>query len=105
MELNHDVTFKEDSALRNIRELPIPRKDNDDVDVEKQDEPPFDELMPNVEGPMDPIHPPPSEPTTSRKRPLWLKDTLEDAEKHIAPRGTFRESRKLNTYQGYLTTM
>jgi len=46
--------------------------------------------MLDVEGPMDLIDPPPNEPTTSRKRPLWLKDTFEDAEKHIAPRGTFR---------------
>ncbi len=63
------------------------------------------DLMPNVEGSMDPIDPPPSEPTTSRKRPLWLKDTLEDAEKHISPRGPFRESKKLNRYQRYLNTI
>jgi len=61
--------------------------------------------MPNVEGPMDPIDPPPSKPSTSRKRPLWLKDTLEDAERHIARRGTFRESKTLNRYQGYLVAM
>ena len=61
--------------------------------------------MPDVEGPMDPIDPPPGDPSTSRKRPLWLKDTLEDAERHIAPRGTFRESKKLNKYQGYLAAM
>ena len=54
---------------------------------------------------MDPIGPPPSEPSTSRERPLWLKDTLEDAKKHIASRGTFRESKKLNRYQGYLPAM
>eukprot|EP00253_Pinus_taeda_P003979 PITA_03979 len=61
--------------------------------------------MPNVEGPIDPIDPPPSEPSTSRKKPLWLKDTLEDAKRHVAPRGTFRESDKPNSYQGYLATM
>ena len=57
--------------------------------------------MPNVEGPMDPIDPPPS----NKRRPSWLKDTLEDAERHIAPRGTFRESKKSKRYQGYLATM
>ena len=64
-----------------------------------------DEQMPDVKGLMDPIDPPLGDPSTSRKRPLWLKDTLEDAEKHIASRGTFRESKKLNTYQGYLAAM
>jgi len=54
---------------------------------------------------MDPTDPPPTKPSTSTKRPLWLKDTLEYAEKHIAPRGSFRERKKLNTYQGYLAPM
>ena len=57
--------------------------------------------MPDVEGPMDPIDPPPS----NKRRPSWLRDTLEDAERHIAPRGTFRESKKTNRYQGYLAVI
>jgi len=61
--------------------------------------------MPNVEGPMDPIDPPPLEPSSSKWRPSWLRETLKDAERHIAPRGTFRESEKLNRYHEYLTTM
>ena len=54
--------------------------------------------MPDVEGPMDPIDPPPSEPSTTRKKPLWLKDILEDVEKHIASR-TFRDVKILSLQQ------
>ena len=61
--------------------------------------------MPDVEGPMDPIDPPPSEPSSSKRRLSWLRDTLEDAERNIAPRGTFCESKKPNRYQGYLVAM
>ena len=61
--------------------------------------------MPDVEGSMDPIDPPPSEPSSSKTRPSWLRDTLEDVKRHIAPRGTFRESKKSNRYQGYLVAM
>eukprot|EP00253_Pinus_taeda_P027161 PITA_27161 len=61
--------------------------------------------MPDVEEPMDPIDPPPQEPPSSRKRPSWFGRTLDDAEGHVAPRGTFRESKKLTRYQGYLTIM
>ena len=104
VEVSCDVTFDEDIALVKARDLLIPRKDDNDV-VEKQDEPPTDEPMPNVEGPMDHIDPPPGDPSTSRKRPLWLKDTREDVERHIAPRGTFCESKKSNRYQGYLVFM
>ena len=61
--------------------------------------------MPIVNGPMDLIYPPLGDSSTSSERPLWLKDTLEDAERHIAPRGTFRESKKPIMYQGYLVAM
>eukprot|EP00253_Pinus_taeda_P014372 PITA_14372 len=61
--------------------------------------------MHDVEEPMDPIDPPPQEPSSSRKRPSWLGGTLDDAEGHIAPRGNFRESKKSAKYQGYLTIM
>ena len=57
--------------------------------------------MPDVKGLMDPIDPPPS----LGKRPSWLRDTLEDAKGHMAPRGTFRERKKPNRYQGYLAAM
>jgi len=59
--------------------------------------------MPNVEEPMDPIYPP--EPSSSMKRPSWLRGLLDGAEGHVAPQGTFCESKKLNKYQGYLTIM
>ena len=62
-----------------------------------------DVTMPDVEEPMDPIDPP--EPSSSRKRPSWLRGLLDDAEGHSAPLGTFRESKKPNRYQGYLTIM
>eukprot|EP00253_Pinus_taeda_P027302 PITA_27302 len=55
--------------------------------------------MLNVEGTMDPIDPPHSETSTSRKITLWLKYTIEDAEKHVALRGKFHESKKPNRYQ------
>ena len=31
VEISHVFTFDEDSALRKAKDLPIPRKDNDDV--------------------------------------------------------------------------
>ena len=57
--------------------------------------------MPNFEGSMDLIDP----PFSYKIRPSWLRDTLEDVERHIAPRGTFCESKKSNRYQGYVVAM
>eukprot|EP00253_Pinus_taeda_P014452 PITA_14452 len=50
----------------------------------------------DAEGPMDPIDPPPHEPSSLKRRPSWLRETLEDAKRDVAPRGTFRESKKPN---------
>ena len=94
----HDVTFDEDASLRKVVNLPRSKEDHE---ARPRNQEPKDETMPDVEGPMDPIDPPPS----TRKRPSWLRDIFEDAENHMAPRGTFRESKKLNRHQGYLEAM
>ena len=103
VEISHDVTFDEDMALSKVDNLPIPRKDKED-DTGKQGEK-EDESMPDVDEPMDPIDPPPQEPSSSKRRPSWRRDTLEDADRHIAPRGTFCEIKKSTRYQGFLTIM
>eukprot|EP00253_Pinus_taeda_P033926 PITA_33926 len=61
--------------------------------------------MPDVDEPMDPIDPPPQYPSSSKRIPSWPRETLKDAERHIAPRGNFDESKKPNRHQGYLTIM
>ena len=100
VEISHDVTFDEDVALKKVRNLPSSKEDKEDEEAGKLEEP-KDHLMPDVEGPMDPIDPPPS----NKRRPSWLRVTLEDAERHIAPRETLRESKKSKRYQGYLAPM
>ena len=103
VEISHDVTFDEDMALSKVDNLPTQRgsKEADTREPKEKEE----ETIPDVEEPMDPIDPPPPEPSASRKRPSWLRGTLDDVEGHIVPRGTFHESKKLNRYQGYLTIM
>ena len=39
---------------------------------------------------------------TTRKRPNWLKATLEDAEGHEAAKGLSRESKKPKRYSDYV---
>eukprot|EP00253_Pinus_taeda_P004219 PITA_04219 len=79
-------------ALSKVDNLPMLRKTKE-ADTKKLDEK-EDETMIEVEESMDPIYPPPQEPSSSSKSPSWLRGTLDDAEEQIAPRGTFRESKK-----------
>ena len=69
VEVSHDLTFNEDTALGKAKDLPVSGKENDDA-IGNQDEPPSDEPMTDVEGPMDLIDPPPGGPSSSRKIPL-----------------------------------
>ena len=100
VEICHNVTFNEDVALKKVRNRPSSKENKEDEEAGKLEDP-KDDLMPDVEGPMDPIDPPPS----NKRRPSWLWDTLADAERHVAPRGTFHESKKSKRYQGYLAAM
>ena len=93
VEICHDVTFDEDASLRKVVNLSRSEEDHEARPGNQEEQ--KDETMPDVEGPMDSIDPPPS----MRKRPSWLRDTLEDVEGHMAPRGTFRESKKSSRYQ------
>ena len=103
VEISHDVTFDENMALSKVDNLRTLRgsKEADTRELKEKE----DETMLNVEEHMDPIDPPLQEPSSSRKRPSWLRGTLHDAKGHVAPRGTFRESKKPIRYQGYLTIM
>lgn len=77
-EISRDVTFNENAALGKTRDLPPPPPPKEE-DVGKDI---IDGIsMPksyDIDFPMEPIYPldpPPSNPPT-RKRPLWVRDTL-----------------------------
>jgi hypothetical protein len=119
IEVNRDVTFDEDVAfLRSkeshldvVSEDPEAPKDVEDPvlasprsDVQREE---HSDHVPGVVDPMEPIFPlerPVLAPPVKR-RPAWLRDTLEEAEKHIAPPGTFRESRRPPKFSGYVAQM
>jgi hypothetical protein len=41
----------------------------------------------------------------TRKRPAWLESTLQEAERHKAPSGTFRESKRPKRFSSYASLM
>jgi len=53
------------------------------------------------ESPIDP----PEEEKVSKKRPTWIRDTLQEAEGHSAPSGSSREKRRLMKFSSYSTLM
>jgi len=37
-----------------------------------------------------------------KRRPAWFKETLHEAERHVTPSGTFRESKRPEMYASYV---
>ena len=74
--ISHDVTFDKDMALSKVENLPTLRNSQEADTREPKEK--DDEIMPDVEEPMDPIDQ--SKPYSSRKRPSWLRGLLDDVE-------------------------
>eukprot|EP00253_Pinus_taeda_P019079 PITA_19079 len=104
-----EASGKKDVALGKARDTPPPapveKKDND---MDTQEGPFVPRFEPDVDDdpmePMNPLDPPTSDPS-SRKRPLWFHDTLQDVERHVISRGTFRESKNPCRYEWYVVAM
>jgi hypothetical protein len=105
IEVSRDVTFHETTFCR-ARDLPC--------DSEEQEAPPFDsspsdeqreETSEIVADPSrDSIEFPMELPPVKRK-PAWCREILKEAEKHSAPKGTFRESKKPDKYFGLIVQL
>jgi hypothetical protein len=107
IEISRDVTFDEDEAFRRSREshMDEDREEQeaprDAVMVESTPEEPILEdqnEMVESERPVDP----PREATVTRKRPTWLQNTLQEAEGHATPKGSFRESKRPHKFSSYV---
>lgn len=79
-------------------------QENDDWDILYGPSVPTFDIVDDPMEPMDPIYPPPSDPPT-RKRPLQLSDTLQNDQRNVPIRRSFKERRKACSYQGYNATM
>jgi hypothetical protein len=118
IEVSRDVSFEEEVAFRKSRRSHI------ETDSEREEEmvssPPHtpavqresDEPVETIEpvdpvDPTEPVHPidVPRQITVGRKRPAWARQTLQEAEGHAGPRGTFRESKRPQRFSSYIAAM
>ena len=47
----------------------------------------------------------PRDAPPAKRRPTWLRETLQEAKKHTPPPVTFRESRRPQKFLGYVAQM
>lgn len=99
IEVSRDVTFEEDVAFKKskgscLEDEAHPQEKNIDHDPEIQREPSHPKIQRKPEMHNDPVEP--MDPTNgprdiviTQKRPLWARNTMQEAEQFTAPRGTF----------------
>jgi hypothetical protein len=108
IEVSRDVRFEVELAFRRSRETTTETygDEQDELNFEESTGPsnigvhPLDhedELEESVD-PMD-------SPSDKDMRPIWIQDTLRDAKNHVAPRGTFKESRLPKRFSRYVVLM
>jgi hypothetical protein len=109
IEVSRDVTFHEEAAFRRSRELPCDTEEQEAPSPEPSDSPLPDEqreeaIEPSVDPIRDSVEFPLEKPPVKRK-PAWCREILKEAEKHAAPKGTFRESKKPDKYSGLIAQL
>ena len=93
-----DVEIEEHEAPNDVED-PIPDYSHSDVQREEHSDHVLDSmnLVELIRPSERPVFAPPA-----KRRPTWLRGTLYEAEKHTAPPGTFRESRRPQKLSGYV---
>jgi hypothetical protein len=104
VEIIRDLTFDEKIAFKKSIE------DSMDSNNEEEHEDLKEESTCSPEHPSEEPDQPlePVEPVVvpkNKKRPAWLGSTLQEAERHKAPSGTFRESKRPKRFSSYATLM
>lgn len=101
IELSRDVIFEEDLAFKRAHSsldpevyIPTPSIDRDPTPKLQRENP--EETISETQSP-------PRE--NLKKRPLWATKTIAEAQKFVAPSGTFRESKRPNKFTSYVALM
>jgi hypothetical protein len=106
IEVSRDVTFHEETAFRRARDLVC---DTEEQEAPRHDSPSSDEQMEEAsEIEADPVRDSidfPMELPPVKRKPAWCREILREAERHSAPKGTFRESRKPDKYSGLISEL
>jgi hypothetical protein len=111
IEVSKDVTFHEEAAFKKSRELQhgseavqpaSPFSENEESDDQREEprEGPSNEPLEPVEELERTLEEPPA-----KRKPGWLKETMQEAKRIVAPKGTFKESKRPHRFGGYVPLM
>jgi hypothetical protein len=111
IEVSNDVTFHEESTFKKSIELQqdleavqpaSPSSESEESDVQREEpheRPSYESIEPAKE-----LERTLEEPL-AKKKPGWLKETMQEAEKIVAPKGNLGESKRPHMFGGYVALM
>lgn len=102
IEISGDVSFEEEGAFKRSKGSSMDNEEQEtplDMDIYPDHSPKIQREPTKPEKifySTDPIEPTngPSNISSGRNRPMWARQTMQEAENYAAPRGTFRESKR-----------
>jgi hypothetical protein len=102
--VSRDVIFEEEIAFRRSRESQM------EIDSETIPSPPSAVQRETTIVLVDPVDPValvdvPRDIAVGHERPAWAGKTLQEAEGHATPQGTFRESKRPKRFLSYVSTV
>jgi len=109
IEVSRDVTFHEEAAFRKSREIQQETKVDQPTSPSSGNEESNDQREEPHEGPSDePLEPVEElertlEEPPAKRKPTWLKETMQEVERIVSPKGTFRESKRPHGFGGYVS--
>jgi hypothetical protein len=111
IEVSRDVTFHEEAAFKKSKELQQELEEVQPASPSSENEESNDQREEPREGPSnEPLEPVEvlertlEEPPAKRK-PGWLKEIVQEAERIVSPEGTFRETKRPHRFGGYVALM
>jgi hypothetical protein len=111
IEVTRDVTFHEEATFKKSKELQheseavqpaSPSSENEESDDQREE--PREGISNEPLEPAEVLERTLEKPPTKRK-PRWLKEIMQEAEKIAAPKGTFRERKRPHRFGGYVALM
>ncbi|XP_059072468.1 retrovirus-related Pol polyprotein from transposon TNT 1-94 [Cryptomeria japonica] len=113
VEVSRDVKFEEDIAFKKSKGSCVIDESNDNQNINVDTNPEIQREQ--VEPPPQDDHDDPPEPmnptdissdiVVTKKRSLWVRNTIQEAERFAAPSGTFRETKRPQVFSNYVSLM
>lgn len=113
VEVSRDVKFEEDIAFKKSKGSCVidESDDNQNMNVDTNPEIQSEQVEPppqdDHDDPPEPMNPTdiPSDIVVTKKRPLWVRNTIQEAERFATPSGTFRETKRPRVFSNYVSLM